>query len=139
MPPRGLSVTVQRRPERRASGPLGLDRRRLLVAFVGVALFLFGGVLGSRAVTVLGVLSVLSTVMVWSYLRTALDRAAAAWQSAKLQVGVWRLRREDDPDPEQRLRQRYADGDLTEAEFEERMETVLQTDDEEVAELIAED
>lgn len=143
MPSHGLSDPVQRRPDRRAtSGPFGLDRRRLLVAFVGIALFTLGGALGSRVATALGVLFVLSTVMVWSYLGPALDRVADAYRAAKLQVGVWRLRLggdDDQVDATERLRERYADGELTEAEFEQRMETVLQTDDEEVAELIVED
>ena len=143
MPGRGLYNIVQRRPDTRAtSGPLGLDRRRLLVAFVGIALLLFGSALGSQAVSALGTVFVLSTVMVWSYLGPALDRVADAWRTAKLQAGVWRLRLgndDDQVDATERLRERYADGELTEAEFEERMETVLQTDDEKVAELIVED
>lgn len=136
---------MQRQPDGRATsatGPLGLDRRRLLVAFSGIALFMIGGVLESQVATVLGVLFVLATVMVWSYVGPTLDRLADAWRTAKLQVGVWRLRLGDDEeevDATERLRERYADGELTEAEFEDRMETVLQTDDDRVAELIAED
>jgi len=42
-------------------------------------------------------------------------------------------------DPVDRLQERYAADEISEAEFERRMETVLQTDDEEVAELIVEE
>jgi len=112
------------------------------VAFLGIAVFLLGSALGSRPATAAGTVLVLATVMVWSYVGPALDRLADAWRAARLQVGVWRLRLGSDEeavDPAERLRERYAADELTETEFEDRMELVLETDDDDVAEMIAED
>jgi len=113
------------------------------VLFVGVALFLLGGAAGSDATAAVGAVTALSTVLVWSSVGGALDRIAHAVHGARLRIGALRSALErgktDEPDPVDRLQQRYADDEITEAEFERRMETVLRTDDEEVAEMIVEE
>ncbi|MDZ7746456.1 MAG: SHOCT domain-containing protein [Halobacteriales archaeon] len=40
---------------------------------------------------------------------------------------------EEEEDPVERLKRRYADGELTDAEFEHRLERLLETDDAETA------
>ena len=111
--------------------------------FVGVALFLLGGAAGSDVTAAVGAVTALSTVLVWSFVGGALDRIARAVHGARLRTGALRSTLErgatDEPDPVDRLQQRYADDEITEAEFERRMETVLRTDDDEVAEMIVEE
>jgi hypothetical protein len=122
-------------------------KRRRLILFLGVALFLVGGAVRSDVVAAVGAVTALSTVLVWSYVSSVLDGLAHAVHETRLRVDLLRvtLRRDGDggdderADPVDRLQQRYAADEISEAEFERRMETVLQTDDEEVAELIVEE
>lgn len=118
--------------------------------FLGVALFLIGGAVGAELLAALGIVTALSTVLVWSYVGGAIDRVVGAGRGVRTTLGVWRLTlgewRSDRSGAEtdgqrravERLQQRYAEDELTEREFEEQMELVLETDDDEVAEMLVE-
>lgn len=110
--------------------------------FVGLALALLGSAAGSRLGAALGVVVVSSTVLVWSTVDAAVDRLLATASAARARLGDWRRRGERGDDGTDRavetLKRRYAEGELTETEFEERLELVERTDDEEVARLLVE-